>query len=212
VLKRFIEVHQGMSVKRDWTTTQEGFRQFLSWLDEGVASGGEKYIEMRRRLALYFDRKNCPAPDELADETLNRVASKLQEKGAITNLSPAHYCYIVAKFVFLEYLRRTEHEPVSFAQLPASSHLADGSAFPRATASSEGTEELVDSLEHCLNRLESTDRELILEYYRGDGRVKIESRRRLAERMGLSSNALSIRACRIRNKVEECVKKHTTEQ
>ena len=199
-------------MKRDWTTTEEGFRQFLSWLDEGVESGGEKYIEMRRRLALYFDRKNCPAPDELADETLNRVASKLQEKGAITNLSPAHYCYIVAKFVFLEYLRGTEQERVSLAQLPGSDHLADISASPRATASSEGTEELVDSLEHCLNRLEASDRELILEYYRGDGRIKIENRRRLADRCGLSSNALSIRACRIRNKVEECVKKHTTKR
>ena len=29
---------------------------------------------MRRRLVAYFDRKNCIAPDDLADETMSRVA------------------------------------------------------------------------------------------------------------------------------------------
>src|SRR5216683_127768 len=87
---------------------QTAFRQFLQWLDEGVDSGGEKYLEMRRRLVSYFDRKNCLSPDELADETLNRIARRLEEQGAITDVAPARYCYIVAKFVFLEYLRRAE--------------------------------------------------------------------------------------------------------
>jgi DNA-directed RNA polymerase specialized sigma24 family protein len=67
-------------------------------------------------------------------------------------------------------------------------------------------EALLDALERCLNSLAPAERELILEYYRGDGRTKIETRRLLAERLGSSMNALSIRACRIRNKVEECVK------
>ncbi|MCA1849645.1 MAG: hypothetical protein LC672_00990, partial [Acidobacteria bacterium] len=60
--------------KRDWTLTPRAFHQLLNWLDEGAGSEGRKYLEMRRRLVAYFDRKNCPAPDELADETLNRVA------------------------------------------------------------------------------------------------------------------------------------------
>src|SRR5215470_5801422 len=104
-------------VKRDRTSTQEAFRYFLQWLDEGVDSGGERYLEMHRRLALYFDRKNCRSPGELADETLNRVAQKLEEKGSITELSPAHYCYVTAKFVFLEYLRRSERAHSSFEKI-----------------------------------------------------------------------------------------------
>ena len=39
--------------KKDWVLTQHTFRQFLSWLFEGD-SGGEKYLEMRRRLVAYF--------------------------------------------------------------------------------------------------------------------------------------------------------------
>jgi hypothetical protein len=71
--------------------TPGAFRQFLNWLDQGVDSSGEKYLEMRRRLVGYFDRKNCLTPDELADETLNRVARRLEEEGAITDTPPARY-------------------------------------------------------------------------------------------------------------------------
>jgi len=197
-------------LKKGWTPTTDAFRQFLLWLDEGVESGGEKYLEIRRRLVLYFDRKGCIAPDELADETLSRVANKLQEQGEITDLSPAHYCYVTARFVFLEHLRQPEHKHKSVEQL---AH-ASGAQFERSVSGGsvvrdnkeDEKEELLDALERCLNSLAPADRELILEYYQGDGRTKIESRRRLGERLGLSANALSIRACRIRSKVEECVK------
>lgn len=193
-------------MQKDWTPTKEAFRQFLGWLDEGADSSGERYLEMRRRLVLYFDRKNCPAPDELADETLSRVAGKLQEQGAITDLSPAHYCYIVAKFVFLEDLRRPERKQKSLEQLAVSSSMRYERSLAGSQVVIENKEKLLDYLERCLNDLAPGDRELILDYYRGDGRTKIESRRRLAERLGLSANALSIRACRIRSKVEACVR------
>jgi len=197
-------------LKKGWTPTKDAFRQFLLWLDEGVESGGEKYLEIRRRLVLYFDRKGCIAPDELADETLSRVAKKLQEQGEITDLSPAHYCYVTARFVFLEHLRQPEHKHKSVEQLAN----ASGAQFERSVSGGsvvrdnqeDKKEELLDALERCLNSLAPADRELILEYYHGDGRTKIESRRRLGERLGLSANALSIRACRIRSKVEECVR------
>src|ERR671918_2920806 len=86
--------------KTEWVLTQTAFRQFLDWIDGGADSGGHRYLEIRRRLVLYFDRKDCLSPDELADETLNRVARRLEEEGAISSDSPAHYCYIVTRFVF----------------------------------------------------------------------------------------------------------------
>ena len=85
-------------MKKGWVPTRSALEHVLTWLDEGVDSGGEKYLEMRRRLVSYFDRKRCLSPDELADETLNRVARRLEEEGAITD-APARYCYIVAKYV-----------------------------------------------------------------------------------------------------------------
>lgn len=192
----------------DWTPSESSFRQFLIWLDEGEESDGVRYLEMRRRLALYFDRKKCLSPDELADETLGRVAQKLQEKGEITNLSPAHYCYVVARFVFLEYLRRAEQNQLSMDEILGSASSRVTAAEPsRDDNAVEKQAKLLDYLERCLDRLCSEDRELILEYYRGDGSRKIEGRRELAARLGLSQNALTIRSCRIRNKVEACVRK-----
>jgi len=194
-------------VNKNWAPTEDTFRQFLNWLDEGVESSGEKYLELRRRLVLYFDRKNCLAPDELADETLGRVAQKLAEKGAITNLSPAHYCYVTAKYVFLEYLRRDEQGHASFEELVESGKLRPAApAAPGEDDEASEQEQLLRYVEQCLAKLGVADRDVILEYHRGEGRIKIETRRQIAERLGVSANALSIRACRIREKVEACVR------
>ena len=46
---------------------QRCFRQFLEWLDGGIDSGGQRYLEMRYRLAAYFDRETCSSPDDLAN-------------------------------------------------------------------------------------------------------------------------------------------------
>ena len=184
-------------LKRDWSLHEKAFRRLLEWLDEGVDSGGRRYLEIRGRLVAYFIRKNCLPADELADETLTRVARRLEEEGAIPD-APARYCYIVARFVFLEQLRRAEPGqagPVELALLPAPTPLDDG------------REKRLSCLECCLGDLNGHDRNLIVEYYTGDGHEKIENRRAMAERLGATMNALSIRACRIRDKLESCVRK-----
>jgi len=194
-------------LKKDWILSPEAFRRLLRWLDDGSDSGGERYLEMQRRLTAYFSRKNCLCSDELADETLNRIARKLDEKGTITEVSALHYCYIVAKFVFLENVRSVK--PI---QTGATELLKSDSATRRAAGVSEiGTEDLREKtfgcLEKCLGQLSANDSELILEYYRGEQRAKIERRAELTTRLGITMNALSIRACRIRNKLEACVDK-----
>ena len=156
---------------------------------------------MRRRLAVDFDRRNCLSPDELADETLNRVARRLEEEGAISDTPPARYCYIVARFVFHEHVRRVKHESTKLDE--RSAELRPSVSGP--ADSDETSRKLLDSLERCLQQLDTRDRELILDYYRGEQRAKIEGRRRLAGRLGLTVNALSIRACRLRDKLEACV-------
>jgi DNA-directed RNA polymerase specialized sigma24 family protein len=194
-------------LKKDWTPNPETFRQFLSWLDEGVDSNGERYLEMRRRLARYFDRRNCSSPDDLADETLNRVARKLEEKGEIVGASPAHYCYIVAKFVFLEFGRRSEQNQTSLDAAQSSGRVIASLAVPfHPRVDAMAKEKLFDCLERCLSKMQPENRELILDYYRGEQRAKIERRSELATRLGLTMNALSIRACRIRSKLETCVR------
>ena len=189
--------------KKDWTLTQRALRRLISWLDEGAGTEGGKYLEMRQRLVAYFDRKNCATPDELADETLNRVARRLEEEGAIESETPARYCYIVARFVFMEHLRAAQKGNALREDLRRQSH---GLAPFEADDDKVAKEKLLNCLERCMGKLEMLNREIITRYYIGKERVKIENRRALAAELGITINALSIRACRIRDKLEQCVR------
>jgi len=194
-------------LKKSWAPGPAAFGRLLSWLDEGTDSGGERYLEMRRRLVGYFDRKRCTAPDELTDETLNRVARRLEEQGTITDAPPAKYCYIVARFVFLEYLRGPERALASLTATPDAHQFSaiDPAGAAGADPDAEAREALLDCLDRCLRQLSADDHTLILEYYRGEQAAKIAQRRELAARLSMTPNALSIRACRIRDKLEGCV-------
>jgi hypothetical protein len=82
--------------------------QLLAWLDDGTDSQGERYLEIRQRLVSYFDRRNRPAPDLLVDETFDRIARTPEEDGQIRVTPPARYCFVVARYVLLEDLRRAK--------------------------------------------------------------------------------------------------------
>jgi len=192
--------------KKNWALTPPAFERLLDWLDEGESSDGRRYLEMRRRLVAYFDRKNCSSADELTDETLNRVARRLEEEGTTESDTPAaRYCYIVARFVFMEYLRGAQKDRGLSDDLRRQPYgnIVAGSKLDNEK---ETQEKLLNCLEHCTSKLDSLNRNLILQYYTGKERVKIESRRVLAASLGISMNALSIRACRIRDKIEGCVR------
>ena len=175
------------------------FERLLVWLDDGTESHGERYLEMRRRLVSYFDRRNRPAADELADETLNRVARTLEQTGEIAIRPPARYCYVLARFVLLEDLRR-ERRHVGFDETRLSIDVRASVAEP-----TEDLELRLDCLDRCLEQLKPEQRMLIVDYYRDSRRQKIERRRELAERLGISMNALAIRACRIRDALLTCL-------
>ncbi|HSS21671.1 MAG TPA: hypothetical protein VLL54_16480 [Pyrinomonadaceae bacterium] len=185
---------------RNAELAEQTFRRLLAWLDQGVNSNGQNYLAIRERLLRYFDRKNCLQADELADETLNRVARRLDEEGGnIETETPAKYCYIVARFVFMEYLRTNEKEISALDNIGRQTNAI-------SSADRERKEKLLECLDRCSAKLEASQRELILGYYSGEQRLKIENRRSLAQTLKITVNALSIRACRIRDKLENCVK------
>ncbi len=189
--------------KENWAITSNAFHRLLEWLDEGETSDGQKYLEMRRRLVNYFDRKNCLTPDALADETLNRVTRRLEEEGTIKSETPAKFCYITARFVFLEHLRNNADKKI----VPLDDRLEQSkAATDDDRQAGEDREKMLGCLDGCTARLEPLNREIITGYYFGEERVKIENRRALAQNLGISINALSIRAFRIRDKLEACVR------
>ena len=189
--------------EEDGVLSHRAFSRLLEWLDDGTDSSGHNYLEMRRRLVAYFDRRNRPFADDLADETFNRISKTLEQPVPIAVTPPARYCYVVARFVLLEDIRRSRrYIPVDESRdlLPFA---------PRAAAGADDRdsmkEQRLECLDRCLDQLKPDQRELAIEYYRDAKRQRIERRRALAERLRITMNALGVRACRIRNALETCV-------
>jgi DNA-directed RNA polymerase specialized sigma24 family protein len=194
------------TVREDRTLTSTAFSRLLAWLDDGVDSDGATYLEMRRRLVWYFDRRNRLTPEDLADETLNRIARTLEESGTIGIRPPARYCYVIARFVLLEDLRKKEHTHVRIDEPRAPEPVARFGARPDEVVDEHLVRERrLQCLERCLDKLKPDQRELIVEYYRDAARDRIQRRRALANKLGISMNALAVRACRIRDALEACV-------
>lgn len=182
--------------------TETAFARLLEWLDDGTDSQGERYLEMRRRLVAYFDRRNRFFADELADETLNRIARTLETSGSIAVRPPARYCYVVARFVMLEDIRRERRQ----VHVDEARMASIGAVCPVVGGDDASADERrLDCLDQCLDTLKPDQRELAVEYYRDAKRRRIDRRRDLAMRLGISINALGIRASRIRSTLESCV-------
>jgi DNA-directed RNA polymerase specialized sigma24 family protein len=185
--------------------TQLAFDRLLEWLDDGGNTHGQGYLEMRRRLVRYFARRNRPAADDLADETLNRVGRTLAQEGRIAVRPPARYCYLVARFVLLEDVRRAPKQAHFVNAASTRASCAGCRAAGKSDDTGEIRERRLTRLESCLQKLTPGQRELIVEYYRDASRNRIEHRRELAERMGISMNALAIRVSRIRGVLVACL-------
>jgi RNA polymerase sigma factor (sigma-70 family) len=176
------------SPKKEWDLTQEAFAKFLAWLSPNHEQAGEKYEDIRRKLITIFACRGCTCPEDLADDTINRVIRKVQEIAEAYVGNPALYFYGVAHNVHLEYLR---NKPISQP--------------PPSPDTPLRTEAEYECLEQCIDRLPQRSRELVLYYYQEEKHAKIDLRKRLAQQLGIPLNALRIRACRIRMTLQECV-------
>jgi DNA-directed RNA polymerase specialized sigma24 family protein len=189
--------------RKDVTLTPLGWGRLLAWLDDGVESQGRRYLEMRRRLVAYFDRRDRHAAEELADETLNRVARTL-EQSEIATRPPARYCHVIARFVLLEDIRSDRRRLVlDEPRIAAASQVRAAEAVNQD--GDPAHERRLSCLERCLAELNPAKRDLIVEYYRDARRQGIDRRRHLAERLGVTMNALSLRAFRLRDTLMACV-------
>jgi len=165
----------------------------LAWLDSDREQAGRKYEEIRCGLIKIFVCQGCSDPEGLADETIDRVIHKIPEIVPKYAGNPALYFSGVARYILLEYKNRI----AQLRLLPA--------APPKQIEEDEDIDREYECLDRCIERLTPANRELILEYYREEKRAMIENRKRLAERMGITPNALRVRADRVRNSLEKCV-------
>lgn len=158
---------------------------------------GTRYEQLRRRLVSIFEYRRCPYPEELADETLDRAARRLEQIGSeFVGSDPARYVYGVAWNVARESFRRRATVP-----LPERWERLRTTAPPR-----EDEEERESAcLDRCLDRLAPGERGLVLGYFQGEKGERIERRSALAQELGISSNALRLKIHRLLHRLRECV-------
>ena len=170
--------------------TRDAFADFLVWLSPNEEESAIAYERLRFRLMTFFSHRKCLFPEELADETINRVVLKIGEE-EIKNKNA--YCYGVARNVFLESLRKEkEHENIDELQL-------------KAEEDKPKEEDSNPCLDKCLRELPNDKRTLILEYFSKSKQAKIDLHKEMSERLKISGTALRMKILRIKKKLKVCM-------
>jgi RNA polymerase sigma factor (sigma-70 family) len=191
------------SRKKAWMLTREAFDLLLASLDADRDLAARKYEIIRAKMLKYFECRGCLVPEDLTDDTINRVARRLYEGRQIWTTEPASYFYGVARNVLREYWASPEREFATLESLPSLVHPhTDARRLKEAEREQGHVERRLDWLATCLGQLPAESRELILAYYQGEKGERIRHRKQMAERMGIPQNALRIRVHRIRERLE----------
>lgn len=173
---------------KEQVLTPEAFEALLSWLARDRERAGEKYEAIRNRLIIFFTGRGCLEADELADEAINRVATKLPQLINSYQGDPTYYFYGVARNVYHEYSRRVSR----MNKLPPPE-------LPR------WSEQEYVCMEKCMESLSPESRQMFEQYHCAESSGKTESRQNLAEQLGIALNALRIRVYRVRLTLKMCI-------
>lgn len=154
------------------------------------------FESLRGRLIIFFEVRHCVDPEELADATLERVLEKLCEGATVTDLG--RYSFGVARNVFYEYLRKKK----------ATLRFIDEQKYESEQSDEDSgvmRERRLACLEECLSHLKEGDRTMLLDYYKFKGRLKLDQRKKMAEELSITRQALALRVFHLKQKLKKCV-------
>jgi DNA-directed RNA polymerase specialized sigma24 family protein len=180
--------------RSEWSLTREAFDKLLAAFSQERDEAARQYEALRKRLIRFFEWRAIPLADDRVDETLNRVARRIDQGEQVDNV--VAYAYRVAYLVFLETLKEPELVDIDQTTNPLTSAqiLEDAEHEPRQHC-----------FDLCLGGLTVDNRKIILSYYQEERGAKIQLRKNLADQLKISLDALRIRAHRIRKGLEECI-------
>ncbi len=179
---------------------QTDFDKFLVLLDANRETAGVKYESLRLRLIKFFEWRNCETAEELADTVFDRILRKIAEGEQIQTINA--YAATIAQFVFKENLRNPAFLSDSLDENPNVQNLAE-----KDKSEEVETDNLrFGCLEKCLAAMDLETRRLLIAYHDTDEGTMIPTRKRLSESLEISLNTLRIRVCRLKSKLENCVR------
>ncbi|MBS1793430.1 MAG: sigma-70 family RNA polymerase sigma factor [Acidobacteria bacterium] len=183
------------------SVSQNSFEKLLALLDASDReAAGASYEALRARLVRFFEWRGCETPEELADTVFDRLLKKIGEGEEIQNVTA--YAATVARFVFKE----SRRNPAVFAESIDENPAAAGIAARETAEPDAAGDRRFTCLEKCLGTFDAETRRLLIAYYDTDERTMIATRKRLAESLAVSLNTLRIRVCRLKSRLEGCVR------
>jgi hypothetical protein len=166
-------------------STQDPFEKLLRWLDPDRDTAGQKYRKIHRRLIIIFSCRGYCKAEDLADDTVDVLVSKIDWLIANYQGDPALYFYGVAKKI----MPKKKPPP-----------------RPPPPPDTDEIERKCSCLDRCLEeQLTEAESRLVLRYHEKNKREKIEVRKQLARELGISLNALRIRVYHIQSRLRPCI-------
>jgi DNA-directed RNA polymerase specialized sigma24 family protein len=178
----------------DRSLTAARLARLLARLDPDPNCAADAYELLRQSLVRFFDWRGASTPDVCADETIDRLARRLEET-AVGDLRS--YAQGIARLVLLEHQRGPVFESLGEASDPA--------VPATSTPGDDEERDLHACFERCLDALPESERRLAMSYYEEGRSRRIANRRQLAQSLGVSDNALRLRVHRVREQLEQCV-------
>jgi DNA-directed RNA polymerase specialized sigma24 family protein len=185
----------GSGEKTKWFLTAVAFDKLLERFSSNRDEAGIQYELARRKVIRFFEWRLVGTAEEYADETMNRVARRIDEGQNIDRVMA--YIFGVARVILKEIIKERERAPIALDDTP------DGLCQSAPEVLDPDMRQIC--FDQCLETLEIESRKLILDYYEGDGRAKIQKRQQLANKFQIPLNALRIRVHRIRKTLENCI-------
>jgi DNA-directed RNA polymerase specialized sigma24 family protein len=173
---------------KKWDLSEDAFSRLLARLNADPVQAGEEYEKLRARLIYFFERRGCRIPADLGDETINRVARKIEEGQEIKDLFK--FSSGVARLVLLEHWDDPKRDWEELDDRLSSPEFDDR----------EFDERQLECMKKCLQNLAPEERDLIIRNCTTNKIGKAE----MARALGLTINALRLRVFRIRGRLNEC--------
>jgi RNA polymerase sigma factor (sigma-70 family) len=179
----------------------ESFNRFLALLSPEPDEAAKEYLSLRSRLLMYFQARESSDPQEMADDTLERLIRRFGET-EYEILDIRAYALGIAKNVVMEDQRTVKIVPLDSQRLDLWSFHEQSQD---TTESKHAQRKLDDCFQKCLSHLPAEMRELLLNYYSVE-RKPMDIRQELANELGLSLNALRVKIHRERSNLHHCIR------
>lgn len=178
------------------TKLDQHFSSLLKFLcPDDPDEAGKRYLRLHQKLEGFFRTRGSGDPIAAADETLDRAGRRIAEGAEVPNID--NFCLGIARFIIKEGWRFDTRESTAFLQF--------------LEQHEQATDEQIDRfsfMKNCFDELPQYDQNLLNSYcppLRGQALAK--HRRKLAEDLHRTVSGLRIRVTRLRQGLDDCLKK-----